>query len=147
MKRAFASVAFASFALSMAAQAAVVFDGGVPGRFDALSVTRAISADDFVLAQRSRITDAHFWATERGTWAGTLEWFIYADAGSAPARSPLYAGSGANIERVATGQAVEGLPEFAYRFDLDRQVVLPAGLRYWFALHLPGVSDNDDVFW
>jgi len=37
--------------------------------------------------------------------------------------------------------------ELAYRFDLDRPVVLPAGVRYWFALHLPGASGNDDVFW
>lgn len=126
-----------------------IFNAGLPNLDNGYNVTLAVQADDFILGSDDTLTRVNFWTLEPGdTWDGTLDYFIFADNSGEPASSPLYTGSGSNINRTATGNSALGYDEYAYSFDLPTPLTLSGATRYWLGLHLAAdFSTNDNIFW
>ena len=84
----------------------IVFDNGEPtvdtGGND---IWGWLQADNFVLAENTILTGAHFWTHERDDriWDGTLEYFIFADNGGIPG-TIINSGDGQNIQKNTIGE-------------------------------------------
>jgi hypothetical protein len=145
----FASLMFCAATLLpvQPSNADLIFDGGAPDLVNGFDVTVYLTADDFVFQTPSKITDGHFWTLEGGIpWDGTLDWVIFDDSNGSPGQS-ISSGTGINVQKSATGNGVFGLAEFEYGFDFDIPILLEAGTRYWFALHLADTFRVADIFW
>ncbi|TWU09430.1 PEP-CTERM motif protein [Symmachiella macrocystis] len=130
-----------------AVQAGVVFDNGAPDQSTGNEMTAWIQAEDFVLAQDTTLTDLHFWTLEGGTWDGTLDYYLFNDAGGTPAAAPFATGAGQNVQKTATGNTAVGLTEYAYWVDLQNPLALTGGVTYWIGLHLSANFDRDEIYW
>lgn len=74
-------------------------------------MTMWVQAEDFVLsaATGTTLSDVHFWTGESGsTWDGTLNYYLFADAGGMPASSPFAQGAGTNVTKTSTSNMVAG---------------------------------------
>jgi hypothetical protein len=133
------------------ASASIIFDNGAPDQDEGFQAQSWVEADDFQLLNATTLTDGHFWTlelTEGTPWDGTLEWFLFADAGGQPAAAPFANGNGLNIVRTPTGVTVGFYDEYEYSFDLSAAVPLLGGTPYWFGLHLDADYDFAfSVFW
>jgi hypothetical protein len=146
------------------ANALVIFDGGTPDDFDGFEVSQAVEADDFVLGTDSYLTDVHFWSLEGynstyigggNQWDGTLEYFLFADAGGQPNTTPFLSGNGQNVTKNFLGQVSLGIDptlgemnKYEYSFDLENPVLLSGGTTYWLGLHLASdYLDRDQIYW
>ncbi len=123
----------------------VIYDNGGPTGAFSSSISDQISADDFVLTETQKVTDGHFWTSETIPWDGTLEYFIYEDAGGLPG-ALIASGNGQNVQRneVYLGSL---LPTFEYWFDFEDHDELQAGQTYWLGLHLASNYDNFGISW
>src|SRR5687768_6958853 len=105
------------------AQSAIIFNNGLPNQVSGNDMTEFVQTEDFVLAASSTVTDAHFWSVENpaaaNPWDGTIEWFIFNDAGGQPAAAPFASGNGVSISKVATGNVLFFGMEYVYDFLLD----------------------------
>ncbi|GBL13159.1 hypothetical protein MTo_00449 [Microcystis aeruginosa NIES-1211] len=132
------------------ASASIIFDGGGPDQQDGNEMTQWVQTEDFILSQDigTRLTDVHFWTFEDpGAWDGTLDYFVFANAGGQPAGTPFAQGAGANVVKTATGNQTFGLNEYAYSFDLQTPLDLSANTTYWLGLHLSSNFDRDEIYW
>lgn len=132
------------------ASASIIFDGGGPDQQNGNEMTRWVQTQDFILSQDigTRLTDVHFWTFEApGAWDGTLDYFVFANAGGQPASTPFAQGAGANVVKTATGNQPLGFNEYAYSFDLQTPLDLSANTTYWLGLHLSSNFDRDEIYW
>jgi hypothetical protein len=143
--RAIALAAILSLFAAPRAQAVLLFDGGASDSINGIEVTIRVLANDFELPERSTVDSVEVWAQAGASWDGTLEYFFFADAQSLPADAPLATGLGANVTTMPGTTA----QELVYRFDLEEPVVLEAGQRYWFGLHMKEsfADDGNYSFW
>jgi hypothetical protein len=129
------------------ASAVTIFDNGGPDQVSGNEMTHWVQTEDFVLTTDSYLTDAHFWSVEGGSWDGTLDYFLFADAGGVPAAAPFATGSAVNVSKVATGNVLFFGSEYEYSFDLASPIPLSGGTTYWFGLHLSNNFDRDEIYW
>jgi hypothetical protein len=133
-----------------AADAAVIFDSGPPNVASGMEMSQWVEADDFVLSAAATLSDVHFWTLENldaGSWDGTLQWHIFADANGLPASAPIVSGDAINIVKTATGNTSGVYTQFQYDFDLDTPVALAGGTTFWLALHAGDDFDVDNIHW
>jgi hypothetical protein len=132
------------------AGAVLLFDGGAPeGGGNAIEVTIRVLANDFELTERSTVMSVEVWALTDASWDGTVEYFFFENAGNVPAAVPFASGDGTNIVPTPTGVTSGALTEYLYAFDLAAPLVLEAGQKYWFGLHLKQsfADDGNNAFW
>jgi hypothetical protein len=122
-----------------------VYDNGPPNGAG-VEVETFVVADDFVLNTDTVITDLHFQTFEFDgpVWDGTIEYFIFDDAGGEPGNL-LTSGNGQNLIKNNIGGTA-----YEYSIDLDTEIELEGGVTYWLGIHLAANYDdqipNPDVF-
>ena len=140
-----------SFASMAKASAATIFDGGSPDQFSGNEMLAWVQAEDFVLngATGTTLAAVHFWTGESGTtWDGTLNYYLFGDAGGMPASSSFAQGAGTNVTKTSTGNIVAGfLNEYFYTFDLPTPLSLSAGTTYWLGLNLSSNFNYNGIYW
>ena len=132
------------------AEGAVIYDNGGPNQVNANPImTYGFSAEDFVLREKTTVTDVHFYGTYHGDPTFTaLGWTIYSDKSGAPA-DIFASGNAINIVETLTGEYIDvkglKLPEIEYSFFLDTPITLDGLTRYYLALQFS--SKTGVFFW
>jgi hypothetical protein len=142
--------AFLSLLVAPRAGAVLLFDGGASdGGGNGIEVTIRVLANDFELAERSAVESVEVFALTDDGWDGTLEYFFFEPAGNLPAATPIVTGVGTNVVATPTGVTSGPYAESVYRFDLATPLVLEAGQKYWFGLHLKQsfADDGNYAYW
>lgn len=130
------------------ASAAVVYDNGGPNRVNGNEMTQWVQAEDFLFADRTLVTDVHFWSLEgANAYAGSITYLIYSDNAGTPG-SILAQGSVTPV-RTATGQSLGNLSEFQYDFFLDTPFQTGANVTYFLGLHNGPLATTDrlEFYW
>lgn len=124
--------------------AGLVYDNGAPNQVSGNEMTQWIQAEDFTLAGSTTLTDVKFWSVE-GSYKGSIEWQIYANAGGTPG-SLLFSGNVAPT-RTSTGTPVGFGTEYMNDFSVG-SITLGAGT-YWLALHNGQLTDTvrSEFYW
>jgi hypothetical protein len=144
MKR-FVITALLSILLSLPAAAAVLFSNGEPdlsagavaSNFGHDPEYEYQSADDFVLAGKSTISQVRWWGIYQGSNVPlepdvfTLR--IFADAGGLPSVIPIYEEQLLRVRRQKTGGLSGGYDVYEFNVSLRPHVELPAGA-YWISI-------------
>lgn len=148
-------------ASSSTARAGLIFDDSLPGATDSdgSEVTFFVIANDFVLSQTSTLESVKFWTNEGfgarqggNPWDGTIEYFLFSDAGGGPASSAFASGDGQSIARTFLGlSSMPSLDQFQlyhYEFSIESPVLLQGGVKYWIGLHLASdFQERDEIYW
>ena len=128
----------------------MVYDNGPPNYAYGNELTQWTQAEDFAVAEDVIISTAGFsMFTYDGmnSWDGTLDWWIYEDAGGVPG-TLLASGAAQNVETTFDQQAGSwDFYDFTFEFG-GEGVAVNAGSIYWLALH--AASDwvhQDDLYW
>ena len=140
----------AALAMASAASAGLVYDNGLPDYANGHELTMWTQAEDFQLASDTILGSAGFSMltfNQLNNWDGTLDWWIYNDAGGSP--GTLYAsGAGQNVDPVFD-QNSGGWDFYDFTFDFGAGgVPVSGGTTYWLALH--AASDclvREDLYW
>ena len=119
----------------------IVYENGNDSNGDFLpSVTTKVSADDFMLAQDTILTDVHFETFEDNPeWDGTFQYFFFEDNGGQPGDF-ITGGNGINI--IKNGGGVF----FSYSIDFDTPFAAEGGIKYWIGFHLNSDFDPGSIF-
>jgi hypothetical protein len=143
------SIARAVFAISallgsMLTQAApIVYTTGAPATYTGSNNSSLwIQAGEFSVASAYSLTGAGLYmVSQSGTqpnltgWDGTLEYFIYADAGSTPG-ALLASGTGQNITTSDTGVSAGSFGNiWLLDFDFQSAFAATGATQYWFGFH------------
>jgi hypothetical protein len=133
--------------LSMAVQAATVFDNGAPDQVSGVNMSSGIVAEDFTLASATFLTGIHFWSLQSSAadYTGSLGITFYSDNAGTPGN--VLSGSASAVAAVATGATTPfGYAE--YVFQGPSALNLTAGT-YWLGLaNLPSNSSApSEMLW
>ncbi len=137
------------------ASTTTVFDSGARNGTSGLRISDLgwiASAADFELNNATSVTGAQIWTTEypgQFSWAGSVNYDIYADSTGQPVGPPLYSGSVTAVRTADPLQDCCGYDEYSYRFDFASPVPLHSHTRYWLAVNLPGggTFGTTQAFW
>ena len=141
-------------ALSMiaatATQATVVYDNGNPNTDGGNEATQWVQAEDVNLAANTAIGGAGIYIAGFDgidAWDGTLEYFIFGDAGGTPG-ALLDSGNGQNVVTTDTGDAwCCGGNAYLVEFDFQSVFNALGGTPFYFGIHLSNNFDRDDIYW
>ena len=140
----------AALATASVASGEMVYDNGPPNYTYGNELTQWTQADDFAVAEDVILSGASFSMftyDELNSWDGTLDWWIYEDAGGMP--GTLFAGGAAQNVQATFDQQVGSWDFYDFTFDFAEDgVAVNAGSVYWLALH--AASDwvhKDDLYW
>ena len=146
--------------LTAEANAALIYDDSLPGAtdVDGREMSLFVIADDFMFSDASTLESVKFWSVEGfgarqggNAWDGTIEYFLFSDAGGAPSATPFASGLGQSITRTFLGLSTTLLDQFNlyhYEFSLESPSALASGTRYWLGLHLASdFNDRDEIYW
>ncbi|MEE8155446.1 MAG: hypothetical protein V3T53_10890 [Phycisphaerales bacterium] len=145
MKRIVLVVAVAAF--SSSAFAGDLYDNGAPDYNNGNEMTQWVQAEDFT-GVGATIGSVTFTYLDFGIvkWDGTLDWYIYNDAGGQPG-GMFASGTGQNIEMSFDGN-FNGWDNFTTTFDLGGGgVAVEAANTYWLGLNLQQGYDRVDFYW
>jgi hypothetical protein len=140
-------VAFLS-AAAVSRAADVVHDNGGSSLQDGWEMTQWFEADDFVLHDRTQVSEVKFWHYAfPGMFSGTVVWEIYTNSNANSPGALVASGSSMGVTNSATGRALfTSLQEFVTTFQIN-PVVLERGT-YWLALHNgPRENVTRGMFW
>jgi len=98
-----------------------------------------IVLDDFILDEKTVITDFHFVFFNDPPWDGTMKYFVYSDDGGPDEK--LAFGDGQMVEM----ELISG-DSFMTWFDLEDPITLDADTKYWFGLHTSETFRGDSGF-
>lgn len=129
----------------------VVYDNGVSTHSGGSAVGHFIAADDFVLSVATDITGASVDvsdgpADQNRRWDGTVEWWLFDDNAGLPANL-IDSGTGENIEWRNVIETSSGYRDFTVDFEFGTEIEVPAGERFWLALHMQADFSRLSVFW
>lgn len=148
----------AALALSVSAQAALIFDNGAPTTLGARDISLFRSADDFTFASGQTVAGIQFfysWTSPAvsepaANFSGTITYAIYNDSAGSIG-SQLATGTVSGLASTFTGIIIPGSNAKinAVQIDLVSAVALGAGT-YWLELHEgPTLStvDGTNIGW
>lgn len=148
MRRTCMTTALGLLMTAAAAQGSLLFNGGVADYSNGNEFAQWLQTEDFQLGGNGTLESASFdwFAFDRSTWDGVLEWFIFDDNGGVPG-SVVASGNGDNVVNAGLGN-VNGWEYFRTDFDFTPQVNVNGSQTYWFGLHLSGdYGTRDDIYW
>lgn len=146
LKSAILSAVFACIAGT--ASAAVIYNNGAPNQASGNEMTEWVQAEDFLFANRTLVTDVHFWSLEAaGAYTGSITYLIYSDNAGSP--DSILAQGTVTPVRTATGGAAFGLNEFQYDFFLDTPFQTGANVTYHLGLHNGALTTTNrlEFYW
>jgi len=130
------------------AEPATIFDNSPHDGISGTSISDLLVAEDFTISVPTSLTGVRFWSAQASAadYAGTIDWFIYADSGGSPG-GVLFSASVA-ATNTATGLPAGGGGYFEFQNDFAMSVSLAPGT-YWLGLHDGPVSDTTfrDFYW
>jgi len=94
---------------------------------------------DFILDEKTVITDFHFVFFNDPPWDGTMKYFVYSDDGGPDEK--LAFGDGQMVEM----ELISG-DSFMTWFDLEDPITLDADTKFWFGLHTSETFGGDSGF-
>lgn len=137
---------------SAQANAATIFNNGVPDLANAYDITAFRSADNFTLGGSATVAAVQFWAVSIGTFSsdfdGSVTWAIYNDS-SGSLGTLVSSGTVGSLVGFPDGTSVGGFPVNVIDFNLGSPVGLSAGT-YWLELHEGSsltANDGSSIFW
>ena len=145
------SVALAALAaVSVASQAGVVYNNGAPNNANGNEAAQWVQTEDYTPGLNTTLTGAGVWIgsnTDVSLWDGTMDYYIFADAGGVPAAAPLVSGAGQNVTTTSAGPWVGAGDSTLIEFDFASSFLATAGATYWFGIHLSTNFDRDELYW
>lgn len=133
--------------------AGIIYDNGGASIGDGGNeTTQWVQADDFNIASGGMVTGAGIYIGGSGgdpfsVWDGTLEYFLFSDAGVTPG-SLITSGNGINVSTSDTGISwcCSG-NAWLFEFDFESGFTAAAGTDYWLGVHLSNNYDRDELYW
>jgi hypothetical protein len=137
---------------SASSNAGIIYDnGGVSIGDPGNETTRWVQADNFNIADGGLVKGAGVYiGATRGNlsaWDGTLEYFLFADAGPKPG-ALITSGNGVNVTTSDTG--IEWCCSgnaWLFEFDFESRFAAAPDTDYWLGIHLSRDYGRDGLFW
>ena len=130
------------------AEPATIFDNSPHDGISGTSISDLLVAEDFTISVPTSLTGVRFWSAQASAadYAGTIDWFIYADSGGSPG-GVLFSASVAATNTATGSPAGSGL-YLEFQNDFSMSVSLAPGT-YWLGLHDGPVLDTTfrDFYW
>jgi hypothetical protein len=128
-----------------------VYDNGASTHSGGAAVGHLIAADDFLLDVATHVSGASVDVSDgpadmNRRWDGTVEWWLFDDAAGVPG-SLIAFGTGVNVKQRNIVESALGFRDFTVDFDFGEMIPLPAGERFWLALHMLADYGRVSVFW
>ncbi|MDY7107080.1 MAG: choice-of-anchor R domain-containing protein [Planctomycetota bacterium] len=142
--------ALVALATAGVAGAGELYDNGPPTYADGNEMTQWTQAEDFMLDAGYTLGSVKFSMltfNELINWDGSLDWWIYTDAGGSP--GSIYASGSAQNVNPVFDQTVGSWDFYDFTFDFGGGgVAVDANTTYWLALHAAADwSARDDLYW